>query len=220
MLGDEKFNLLFQELENNNSLDSNDNIMLQIHKQITQATTEEEIMSVYDTIYQLYENKMQKDLSRNENIEYLFNRYSEQILQLQDNALLDKTNNKYLPSLERIISLYQERAIAFENVMQEKVETDIRQRIQETGKPKEVVGFVHYKILNMLKDNLHLKIDSIESKRNEQMEDTLTISTQDLGKETLEEQEDTFAKRESSNEIQKQKVAIRETRDTNTQTIS
>jgi len=220
LLGDEKYNLLFQEYEHSNSFNENENIMLQLHKKINEATTDEEIIDVYDSIYSLFEKRMEENLNVNESIEYLFNRYQEQILQLQDNALLDNENKMYLPSLEKIISLYQERVRKFEDIMQEKTETVINQEMAETGKPKEVVGFVRYRILNMMKDNLLSRVEGIEEKRAEQMEDTLTVSTQDLGKETLEEQKDTASKEDVSNNIEQQLIAIRQAKEKNTQTIS
>lgn len=52
LLGEEKYNLLYENIQGDNSLSAKDNVLLKFHKQIEEATTDEEYIDIY-IIYML-----------------------------------------------------------------------------------------------------------------------------------------------------------------------
>lgn len=52
LLGEEKYNLLYENIQGDNSLSAKDNVLLKFHKQIEEATTDEKYIDIY-IIYML-----------------------------------------------------------------------------------------------------------------------------------------------------------------------
>ena len=71
LLGDKKYNLLFE-----NSLSDEENLISQFHKKIQNIRNEDDIILIYNQIYDLYDKKIEENMKIDENIDYLFRRYS------------------------------------------------------------------------------------------------------------------------------------------------
>lgn len=162
VLGDEKFNLLYEQFNN-----GQENILIDITSQIENATTDEDIKKVYNTIYQLYAKKMEDTLRTDENIAYLFNRYSKEIVKLQENSLFNEQNNQYLPELERIIELYQQKVQEYVVVIDKITEEDIQRNLSK-GRDYETSKEFAQRIPNMYKAKLYGQENRIITQRKKQ----------------------------------------------------
>lgn len=58
LLGEEKYNLIYENFQGDNSLSAKDNVLLKFHKQIEEATTDEAYMDIYNNMYDLYAQKL------------------------------------------------------------------------------------------------------------------------------------------------------------------
>lgn len=90
LLGNRKYNLLYEKFQDNDGENSKENILLKFHKQIEEATTDEDFINIYNSIYGLYAKKLEDTLKINENIESKFIKYSKEIVELQKNGLFDE----------------------------------------------------------------------------------------------------------------------------------
>ena len=191
LLGDKKYNLLYENFQDNDSLNSKDNILLKFHKQIEEATTDENFINIYNSIYELYAQKLEDTLKINENIESDFDRYSKEIVELQKNGLFDEKNKMYLPGLEQITDIYKKKVQAYEQEIDKITENDIQRYLKE-GRTREVAEQFAQKIPNMYKSELSEQQDRISTQRENQAlqyldlhKTTYSISTQQIGKTTI-----------------------------------
>lgn len=191
LLGDKKYNLLYENFQDNDSLNSKDNILLKFHKQIEEATTDENFINIYNSIYELYAQKLEDTLKINENIESDFDRYSKEIVELQKNGLFDEKNKMYLPGLEQITDIYNKKVQAYEQEIDKITENDIQRYLKE-GRTREVAEQFAQKIPNMYKSELSEQQDRISTQRENQAlqyldlhKTTYSISTQQIGKTTI-----------------------------------
>ena len=120
VLADRYYNLLFINFQDADS----GNILLEFYNKIESANDEQEIIEIYDEIYQLYAQKLERTLKTDENIAYLFVAYGNEIVRLQKIALFDKKTKTYLPSLERIIDVYNKKVEEYENEIDISIERD------------------------------------------------------------------------------------------------
>ena len=140
--------------------------LLEIHKLIKDAKTEDDIKNVYNMIYGLYLEKMEKDLNINEDIEGLFYKYSRQISYLQKIGLFNEQDKSYLPKLEEIIKLYNEREKDFESRVDGIFEYIIQKNI-ESGRTPEMAKRSVERISSIYKEKLHKSKDRISHQREE-----------------------------------------------------
>ncbi len=166
LLGKEKFNLLFENFQNATSFNNGENILLEIHRQIEKAETDEDVTSIYNRIYELYIQKMERTLKTTENIAYLFDRYSNEIVGLQKNAMFK--DGKYPPKLEEIISLYTEKAQMYEQEVNRCTELDIKNRIEQ-GMPEERANLYAERFASRYKSKLREQLGRITIQRDAQI---------------------------------------------------
>ena len=182
VLGDEKFNLLYEQFNN-----GQENILIDITRQIENAATDEDILKVYNTIYQLYARKMEDTLKTDENIELLFDRYSKDIVKLQKNGLFNEKRNQYLPELERIIELYQQKVQEYVVVIDKITEEDIQRNLSE-GRDYDTSRRFAQRIPNMYKTELYGQENRIITQREKQVrliEDKKVFTTKEIGQATI-----------------------------------
>jgi hypothetical protein len=182
LLGDEKFNLLYEQFNN-----GQENILLDITGQIENATTDEEIKKVYNNIYQLYEKKMEDTLRTDENISHYFDRYSKDIVKLQENGIFNEKNNQYLPELEKIIELYQQKVQEYVGVIDKITEEDIQRNLSE-GRDYDTSKRFAQRIPNMYKTELYEQENRIITQREMQLrliEDKKVFTTKEIGQVTV-----------------------------------
>jgi len=163
LLGKEKFNLLYEQFNN-----GQENILVDITSQIENATTDEDIINIYNIIYQLYAKKMEDTLRTDENIENLFDRYSKEIVELQENGLFNKHEGQYLPELERIVELYQQKVQEYVIVIDKITEEDVQRHLSE-GQDYEVSKKMAQRIPNMYKTELYGQENRIITQREKQI---------------------------------------------------
>lgn len=182
LLGDKKYNLLYEQFNN-----GQENLLIDITSQIENATTDEDIIKVYNTIYQLYARKMEDTLKTDENIELLFDRYSQDVVKLQENGLFNEKNNQYLPELERIIELYQQKVQEYVVVIDKITEEDIQRNLSE-GRDYDTSKRFAQRIPNMYKTELYGQKNRIITQREMQLrliEDKKVFTTKEIGQVTV-----------------------------------
>lgn len=162
VLGEEKFNLLYEQFNSGQG-----NILIDIANQIENATTDEDILKVYNTIYRLYAKKMEDTLRTDENIAGLFDRYSKEIVELQKNGFLNEQNNQYLPELERIIEMYKQKVQEYVVVIDRITEEDIQRNLAE-GRDYETSKRFAQRIPNIYKTKLYEQENRIITQREKQ----------------------------------------------------
>ena len=191
LLGDEKHNLLFENFNN-----GTDNIFLDFYKMIESATNESDIVNIYNKIYELYADKLESTLKTDENIAFLFERYSKEIVELQKNALFDDKEQKYFPKLEQIIDIYQQKAHIYEQEVDKVTEKEIQKylsggrTIEQATKWAERVPNMYKKELNEQKDRMNeqRKNQVTEYKKSQEekpTEELRLFSEQEIGKNTI-----------------------------------
>lgn len=188
LLGDTKYNLLYENFQDNNPLSSKDNILLKFHKQIEEASTDENFINIYNSIYELYAQKLESTLKINENIESEFDRYSKEIVELQKNGLFDEKNKRYLIGLEQIIDIYNKKVQAYLQEIDKITENDIQRNLKQ-GRTREVAEQFAQRIPNMYKKELSEQQGRISTQREKQAlqytelgETPYTISTLQIRK--------------------------------------
>lgn len=188
LLGDTKYNLLYENFQDNNPLSSKDNILLKFHKQIEEASTDEDFINIYNSIYELYAQKLESTLKINENIASEFDRYSKEIVELQKNGLFDEKNKMYLTGLEQIIDIYNKKVQAYLQEIDKITENDIQRNLKE-GRTREVAEQFAQRIPNMYKKKLSEQQGRISTQREKQAlqytelgETPYTISTLQIRK--------------------------------------
>ena len=167
LLGDKKYNLLYENFQDNNPLNSKDNILLKFHKQIEEATTDEDFINIYNSIYELYAQKLEDTLKINENIESDFDRYSKEIVELQKNGLFDEKNKRYLTGIEQIIDIYNGKVQAYLQEIDKITENEIQRNLKE-GRTREVAERFAQRIPNMYKKELSEQQGRISTQREKQ----------------------------------------------------
>lgn len=168
LLEDEKFNLLFEEIQQENSFDKEKNIMLNIHRQISEAKTDEEYIAIYDRIYELFKEKIDKNLNLNQSIDTLFSKYSNHIVELQKHALFNENTNRYLPSLESIIELYNKKVMDFEKVVDETTSKKLELELSREDGNIEVTKSWYENFAKKFKVELFNNLSRIDEQRLEQ----------------------------------------------------
>ena len=204
LFGDETFNLLFEEYQNEQisflTNSSNGNKLVELYNKINSANKESEYFSIYKEIYELYNKKMEERLITDENIDSELEKVSKEIIQLQQCALFDSENLRFHPDLENIIDNYNTKVQEYREFITRITET----RIKEEGEAsKEHL----WKLANMELDNLKKYVSSIEDTRSQIKQDSSkkqNISGQELGVQTVKEQEDTTEKDNVVSDISQQ----------------
>lgn len=223
LVGKERYNLLYENFNNGNA----DNVLLKFHRLIKSATNENDIISIYNEIYELYAQKLENNLKTDENIDYLLNRYSKEIVELQRNGLFNEKEQKYLPQLERIIDIYNERIKAYVQAIDRNTEEQKKTFINMGNSVEDATRFAE-RVPNMYKKNLVEYQSRIVNERTKQsleyteiLENAETKSTQELGKETLEEQKDTaeLDRIEATLETQERAIANQKVEQENPQSL-
>lgn len=191
LLGDKKYNLLYENFQDNDLLNSKDNILLKFYKQIEEATADEDFITIYNSIYELYGQKLEDTLKINENIERYFEGYSKEIVELQKNGLFNEKNKMYLPGLEQIIDIYNKKVQAYEQEIDKITEDDIQRNLKE-GRTRELAERFAQRIPNMYKSKLSEQQARISTQRENQAlqymelnKTAYSISTQEIGKTTI-----------------------------------
>lgn len=191
LLGDKKYNLLYENFQDNDLLNSKDNILLKFYKQIEEATADEDFITIYNSIYELYGQKLEDTLKINKNIERYFEGYSKEIVELQKNGLFNEKNKMYLPGLEQIIDIYNKKVQAYEQEIDKITEDDIQRNLKE-GRTRELAERFAQRIPNMYKSKLSEQQARISTQRENQAlqymelnKTAYSISTQEIGKTTI-----------------------------------
>lgn len=130
VLNEKYYNLLFENFQDSD----NGNILIEFYNKIEMANNEQEIIEIYDEIYQLYAQKLERTLKTDENLAIFFDGYSEEIAMLQKIALFNKRTKTYLPSLERIIDIYNKKVEEYEK----EIDASIEKFVQEYEKEIDV----------------------------------------------------------------------------------
>ena len=207
LLGDEKYNLLFENFNN-----GTDNILLDFYKLIENVTNESDIVNIYNKIYELYADKLESTLKTDENIAFLFERYSKEIVELQRNALFDDKEQKYFPKLEQIIDIYQQKAHIYEQEVDKVTEKEIQKYLskgrttEQATKWAERVPNIYKKELNEQKNRMNeqRKNQVIEYQKLQEEKPTVKLrlfSEQEIGKNTINR--DVSRKEQGLKQIQK-----------------
>ena len=187
VLENEKFNLLFEETQKENSFDEKENILYKMHKQIEGAKSEEEIMKVYDDIYNLFAKKIDNNLNLNQSIDILFSRYSGHIIELQKNALFNKKTHKYMPSLENVINIFREKTKGFELVVDETTAKKLEKELAREGSNIEAERNWHEKFSGSFKQELQTNVDKIDIQRKEQCNQYKELKEDVINNDTIDE---------------------------------
>ena len=194
LFGDETFNLLFEEYQNEQisflTDSSNGNKLVKLYNKINSANKESEYFSIYKEIYELYNKKMEERLITDENIDSELEKVSKEIIQLQQCALFNSENLRFHPDLENIIDNYSGKVQEYKEFITRITETRIKEEGEES---KEHL----WKLANIELDNLKKYVSSIEDTRSQIKKDSSkkqNISGQELGVQTVKEQEDTTEK--------------------------
>ncbi len=166
ILGEEKYNLLYEKFNDNNE----DNILLKFYDKIENIANESDIIAIYNEMYELYEQRLESNLKTDENISTLFNRYSKEIIELQKNALFDENNKKYIPGLENIINLYNQRVNDYIQEIDKSAEID-RKGYLERGKTIEEAIKFSRRIPDMYMEELNGQQNRIDKQRKIQLEE-------------------------------------------------
>lgn len=165
LLNDKKFNLLFTNFQDSTFLGNDGNVLLEIYSQIEGVKTDDDVIDVYNSIYELYARKIEHNLRTDKNIDNLFDRYSREIVELQKNGLF--RDGKYPPKLEQIISIYSEKAQVYAQKIDSCTELDIQYRIKQ-GMPADVARDSSKRFSNMYIKKLQERQDRITSQRENQ----------------------------------------------------
>ena len=127
VLNEKYYNLLFENFQDSD----NGNILIEFYNKIEMANNEQEIIEIYDEIYQLYAQKLERTLKTDENLAIFFDGYSEEIAMLQKIALFNKRTKTYLPSLERIIDIYNKKVEEYEKEIDASIEKFVQEYEEE-----------------------------------------------------------------------------------------
>ena len=200
LLGDKKFNYLYE------GFSKNSNILLDISKQIEEASTEDEIVNVYNNIYELYAKKIEDTLKTDQNIERDFDKCSKEIVELQKKGLFDIEKGKYSKGLERIIELYNEKANEYVARIDKITQQDIQENLDEGRDLETAKRFAEF-TPNKYKAELNEQIERITKQREKQLKGK-RFSEQNIGKQTIDsptskKQEADKTKKENMIEIDK-----------------
>lgn len=160
LLGDKKYNLLFEKFQG----DSENNILLNFHNLIKNAKTDNDVKDIYDKIYELYINKLETDLDINGNIGYLFDRYSSEIANLQSLGLFNDQNKSYSLKLEEIIDLFSKKTKEYEKRIDDVTENNIQDNIKRGQTPDDAKIFAEM-ISNRYKERLHKSENEVIQQR-------------------------------------------------------
>lgn len=165
LLGDKKFNLIFKDFTGNAT-----NTLTEFADRIERATEETDFISIYNDIYSLYAKKLNDNLKTDENIDSLFSKYKDEIIELQKNALFSVGNESYLPGLENVINIYKEKAMEYQDIIDEIT----KKRIADEMKTRNVDNKEwNENFANKYKQELQSQILEIDFERNN-MTNTLT----------------------------------------------
>lgn len=160
VLGDKKFNLLFENFNGNA-----DNVLAKFYERIEHSSTDEEFISIYNDIYELYATKLETTLKTSENIDILFKRYKTELIQLQENALFNETTQSYPSSLEKVLTIYKEKVQEYQNIIDSITERRVLKDAQRRGISIEDAGDWEKRYANNYKSGLQRGITEIDTKR-------------------------------------------------------
>ena len=127
ILGDEKYNMLFENFQNGKE----ENPLAKFYNKIENIKNESDIIDIYDEMYALYEQRLSETLKTDENISSLFDQYSKGIVELQRNGMFADKEKRYLPSLENIITLYNQRVRDYIQEIDRIAEEDKERNLRE-----------------------------------------------------------------------------------------
>ena len=162
LIRNDKFNQLFNECEK-----SDKNILIEFSNKIEKANKEIDFKKIYIDIYKLYAQKLEKTLKVDENIDLLFKRYQEEIIELQENALFSSEDKKYLPELENVITIYEQKAKKYQENIDRVTEIKIGKEIQNRNIEPEKIRLWNENFANKYKDKLQNEINEINYKRED-----------------------------------------------------
>ena len=164
VLGKEKYNLLFTQFQKDKSFSQEHNLLYDIHSRIKNATSDQDFVAIYDTIYETYAKKIERNLKTDQNIEHLFQRYAKDIVKLQSLAPYDEATKKYLPTLEHVMKVYYAKQDEYgqniDKVTKERIIKD-----QQRGNPIKVISELANDSKNLLKE----RKEEIEEQREKQL---------------------------------------------------
>lgn len=167
LLGDNKYNLIFKDFAGEGN-----NILVEFADKIEKATEEKDFINIYNDIYSLYAQKLESNLKTDENIDSLFSRYKNEIIELQKNALFSLDNKSYLPSLENVINIYKQKALEYQEIIDGITEKRIAEEIQKRDVDAKGIRTWNEKFASRYKQELQSEILEIDSER-ENMTDFL-----------------------------------------------
>lgn len=195
LFGKDIFNLLFKNFQGDTSFGKEGNELLNLYRMIESMANDDDVIHVYDYIYGLYAKKLKDTLKTNQNMGYSFKKYSEEIMSLQENGLLDVESGNYLPSLEQVISIYKSKAQEYCLNIDEATEITIQRQIMEQDRPEERIRESNNFFADSEKKSINMRLSNIDKKRDEQLleyteKDSIqasikegrTFSTEQIGK--------------------------------------
>lgn len=189
LLGEKKYKLMFTQYANEENEKSND--LIRIVEKIEKANNNEEFKLIYEDIYELYSQKLENTLNVEENIELEFREYSKEIVELQKNGLFDENTKSYLPGLERVISIYNSKAMSYESKIDVITQNSIKEEIEQGSTQEQATIRANF-IPNMYKQKLDEQRIAIDKQRENQLSqmerikrDNYFITPLQVGKATI-----------------------------------
>ena len=199
LFGNEAFNLLFEQYQNENisSLtdSKNGNKLLELFNKIDRLednlqdeNTQNEILDIYDEIYGLYNQKMNEQLVTDENVALYFERIASGIVNLEENGLFNSEDGKYPDSMELVIQNYKEKEREYEQFIRNATEKNIERKLiedpSETQTNERRIKNM-WEIPNEEIEKLKSYISQIENNREERIRTNNKSETQHLLQETI-----------------------------------
>ena len=204
LFGNEALNLLFEKYQNENisfltdSKEENKLVRLfnkieELDDNIQNEKTNMKILSIYDDIYGLYNEKINEQIITDENVALEFKRIFSGIVELEKNSLIKADTGKFPDSLEEVIKNYKEKEQQYEqfikNATENKLEKELKERRSVTLTDEEIVKFA-WRIPNEEIKTLNGYVLSIEDNR-EEIKDKINVQEKQkklphsIGKSTI-----------------------------------
>lgn len=191
LLGTQKYNLMYKNFQNSSPFYIDDNILFRFYRRIENATTDEEFINIYNDIYELYAQKLKDTLKINENLETKLDRYSKEIVVLQENGPFDPQTKKYLPGLERIIDIYNKSVEAYKQEIDKITENDIQINLEKGYTQEEAENFArkipdfYKKRLNEQQRRISIQIEKQVVQYTQLSREQYLITTLKIGRKNM-----------------------------------
>ena len=224
LFGNETLNLLFEQYQNENisfltdSKEGNKLVNLfdkiqNLNNNLQGGQAEKEVLSIYDEIYNLYNEKINEQIVTDENVAFKFKIISNEIIDLEKNSLIDVENGKFLNSLELLIENYKRKEKEYEqfikNATEKKIEHTLKEEKSATLTDDEIIKRA-WRIPNEGIKGLKGYVLKIENTREEitknlGKEDKQEILPQDIGRNTIniETEKKDITKKQIQQDLQK-----------------